>query len=93
MDIRGQARIDGSIITTFEPTPNQGPLAEGGNPASFNTTIGYFESSAGDSEGELPTGGYGKILIKYDPNRPMPDGILGPIEVAPDLDTYFEGGQ
>ncbi len=93
LDIRGQARVDGSIITTFEPTADEGPLAEGGNPANFNTTIGYFESTAGDAEAELPDGGYGRILIKYDPDRPLPDGILGPIEVRANLNTYFEGTQ
>lgn len=90
-DIRGQATIDGSILTTFAPEPGQGPLASGGNPANFNTTIGYFESAAGDSEGELPAGGFGKIIIRYDPNRAMPDGINGPIEVRINASTYFEG--
>lgn len=91
-DIRGQATIDGSIITTYEPVPNEGTLFYGGNPASFNTTIGYFESAAGDAEGEIPPGGYGKIIIRYDPNRAMPDGITGSIEVKPDQQTYAEGG-
>jgi len=91
LDIRGQAEINGSIITTFEPTPGEGVLAEGGSPANFNTTIGYFESTAGDSEAELPDSGYGKILIRYDPYRPIPDGINGPIELNADMDTYFEG--
>ncbi len=91
LDIRGQAEINGSLITTFEPTVGQGVLAEGGNPANFNTTLGYFESTAGDSEAEMPVGGYGKIIIRYDPYRAMPDGILGPIEVTADMDTYFEG--
>lgn len=91
IDIRGQAEINGSLITTFEPTVGQGVLAEGGNPANFNTTLGYFESTAGDSEAEVPVGGYGKIIVRYDPYRSMPDGILGPIEVAADMDTYFEG--
>jgi hypothetical protein len=92
LDVRGQAEINGSIITTFEPTPGEGVLTEGGNPANFNTTLGYFESTAGDSEAELPNGGYGKIIIRYDPYRPMPDGIRGPIEVKADMATYFEGG-
>ena len=90
-DIRGQATIDGSILTTFAPVSGQGPLLNGGNPANFNTTIGYFESAAGDNEAELPTGGYGKIIIRYDPSRAMPDGINGPIEVRADNSTYFEG--
>ena len=91
MDIRGQAEVNGSIISTYEPVPGQGVMKEGGNPANFNTTLGYFESASGDSESEMPDGGYGKILIRYDPYRAMPDGILGPIEMDVDMDTYFEG--
>jgi hypothetical protein len=91
LDIRGQAVIDGTLISTYEPVVGDGPLTYGGNPASFNTTIGYFESSAGDGEGEIPTGGHGKIIVRYDPYRPLPDGISGPIEFRPDLDTYLEG--
>ena len=90
-DIRGTATIDGSIITTYEPLPGEGGLAQGGNPAAFNTTIGYFESTAGDGEGEIPAGGYGKIIIRYDPTRQLPDGINGPIELRGELDTYYEG--
>lgn len=90
-DIRGNATIDGSIITTFEPEPGTGPLSYGGTPAGFNTTFGYFESEAGDGESELPTLGRGKIIIRYDPDRGLPDGILGPIEVRADPDTWFEG--
>ena len=90
-DIRGQATIDGSLITTYEPVPGTGTLFYGGNPASFNTTIGYFESTAGDSEGEIPPGGYGKIILRYDPDRTMPDGITSSIEIEPDPETYWEG--
>jgi hypothetical protein len=91
-DIRGQATIDGSIITTYEPVPDSGTLFYGGNPASFNTTIGYFESLAGDAEGEIPSEGFGKIIVRYDPNRALPDGIVSSIEVEPDAETYAEGG-
>ncbi len=91
LDVRGQAEINGAIISTYEPVAGQGPLAEGGNPASFNTTLGYFESSAGDSEAELPDGGFGKIIVRYDPTRPMPDGIPGPITITGEIDTYYEG--
>jgi len=81
-DIRGNATIDGSILTTYSPQEGDGALSNGGNPALFNTTIGYFESSAG---------GYGKIIIRYDPNRALPDGINGSIEVKGDMSTYYEG--
>ena len=90
-DIRGNATIDGSILTTYHPQAGDGALSNGGNPAMFNTTIGYFESAAGDGEGEIPDGGYGKIIIRYDPSRSLPDGINGSIEVKPELSTYYEG--
>ncbi|MBI1369404.1 MAG: hypothetical protein GC162_12215 [Planctomycetes bacterium] len=90
-DIRGNATLDGSILTTYEPKEGDGALANGGNPAMFNTTIGYFESSAGDGEAEVPDGGYGKIIIRYNPHRVLPDGISGPIEMSADVDTYHEG--
>jgi hypothetical protein len=90
-DIRGNATIDGSILTTYHPQAGDGALSNGGNPAMFNTTIGYFESAAGDGEGEIPDGGYGKIIIRYDPTRALPDGINGSIEVKADLSTYYEG--
>jgi len=91
LDIRGQAEINGSILSTYQPVDGQGPLAEGGSPANFNTTIGYFPSVAGDAEAEVPGDGFGKIIIRYDPDRAMPDGIMGPIQYTTDLDTYFEG--
>lgn len=91
LDVRGKAYIDGSVITTFDPVPGAGPLAAGGNPAQFNTTIGYFESAAGDGEGELPGVGRGKIIIRYDPSRALPDGITGSLEFRANLQTYHEG--
>jgi hypothetical protein len=92
LDVRGKAEINGAIVTTYQPQAGQGVLAEGGSPANFNTTIGYFESSAGDSEAELPDLGYGKIIIRFDPNRPLPDGIVGPISLRAEMDTWTEGG-
>ncbi|MEX2671874.1 MAG: hypothetical protein WD294_07170 [Phycisphaeraceae bacterium] len=90
LDVRGQAVIDGSLITTYEANPDEGPLTHGGSPAAFNTTLGYFGSEDGDAEAELPEGGEGKIIIRYDPTRALPDGINGPIEVRPVRSTYIE---
>ncbi len=55
MDIRGNATIDGALLLTFDPIRGQGPLRDSqgnpiGNPAGFNSTIGYFGSNDGDSE-------------------------------------------
>jgi len=32
----------------------------------------------------------GVIQVRYDPTLPLPDGILGPIEIAPVVATYSE---
>jgi len=91
IDIRGQVDITGTLLTTFEPQNNTGPVLADTSP-QFNTTLGYFASTAGDLEAELPYGGIGVISIRYDPTIPLPDGILGPIEILPVVATYFEGG-
>ncbi|MBI1338430.1 MAG: hypothetical protein GC164_15920 [Phycisphaera sp.] len=91
LDMRGQVDVNGSIITTFEPKNGEGPVIGDTSP-QFNTTLGYFSSSDGDLEAELPTGGMGVIHVRYDPTLPLPDGILGPIQIEPEIDTYTEGG-
>ncbi len=89
VDMRGQVKVNGSVVTTFEPKSDTGPVIGPTSP-QFNTTLGYFPSSAGDMESELPLNGVGVIQVRYDPNIPLPDGILGPIEVAPEVATYTE---
>ena len=90
IDMRGNVNVDGSIITTFKPQNNSGPVIGDTSP-DYNTTLGYFSSSQGDLESEIPTGGLGEIYVKYDPTIAMPDGILGPIEMQPLSTTYHEG--
>ena len=91
LDMRGQVDINGTILTTFEPVSGVAPVM-GQTSSHFNTTIGYFPSAAGDMEAELPAGGVGVIKLRYNPDLPLPDGILGPIEIEPVVSTYFEGG-
>jgi len=91
IDMRGQVKVNGTILTTFEPTSNTGPVLGETSP-QFNTTLGYFSSADGDLESELPSTGIGVIQVKYDPTIPLPDGINGPIEIAPVMTTYTEGG-
>lgn len=55
LDIRGNADIDGALLLTFKPVKGEGPLRDlfgnpAGNPAGFNTTIGYFGPDDGDEE-------------------------------------------
>ena len=91
LDARGQIKIKGTILSTFAPTSNVPPVL-GQTSSQFNTTLGYFPSTDGDLEAELPANGVGVIHVTYDPIIPLPDGILGPIEVVPVYATYFEGG-
>jgi hypothetical protein len=84
MDIRGNARVDGALFMTFAPVYGQGPLQQNGtavgNPANFNSTIGYFGTNDGDGEAvdpsTLPIVG-GKRIVGYDTDG---DGI-------PDVDA------
>ncbi|MBS0198583.1 MAG: hypothetical protein JSR77_17675 [Planctomycetes bacterium] len=60
MDVRGNASIDGALLMTFSPTLGQAPLIDAngnamGNPAGFNTTLGYFGPTDGDSESLDPS--------------------------------------
>ena len=89
LDLRGQVKLTGSLLTTFAPQIDTGPVIGPTSP-QFNTTIGYFGSAAGDLEAEVPAGGVGAISLRYDPTVPLPDGILGPIEILPIIGTYFE---
>ncbi len=90
LDMRGQVTVNGSIITTFEPQSNTGPVLGDTSP-QFNTTLGYFSKSQGDLEAEVPTTGLGVIQVRLDPTLPMPDVINGPIEFRPIYQTYYEG--
>lgn len=91
LDARGQIKINGSILTTFEPTSNTGPVLGETSP-QFNTTLGYFPSTSGDLEAELPAQGMGMIQVRYDPDLALPDGIDGPIQIEPVAATYSELG-
>lgn len=76
LDARGNAEIDGALLLTFAPTLGQGPLRDAlgnpiGNPAGFNTTLGYFGPDDGDSESldpaELPIVN-GQRIVGWDTN-------------------------
>jgi len=81
LDIRGSSYVDGSILVT-------------GNGAA-NTTLGWFGSSdaSTDPTAPMPEGGWGKINIRYNPYRPLPDGINLAIDLLAQPSTYVEGKQ
>ena len=78
IDIRGSTFIDGSLIVTGD--------------GAGNTTLAYFGNNDGETNPTaMPEGGYGKLYIRYNPFRAMPDGIMIPIDMDPMSDTYREG--
>jgi hypothetical protein len=93
-DIRGTADVFGTMLMTYRPVGGEGPLFYGGLADAFNTTIGYFHASDGDSEGgdpgDVDFDGFGEITLRYNPNAKLPDGIPWPITIQPDPQTYVE---
>ncbi len=92
MDVRGNASIDGALLLTFSPKPGELPLIDAlgnpiGNPAGFNTSLGYFGPDDGDDESidpaDLPIVGGVRIagwdtngdgLADVNGDRPQPPG-------------------
>ncbi len=97
LDARGNTSIDGALLLTFRPTPGVAPMIDPfgqaiGNPADFNTSLGYFGAEDGDAESidpdTLPQVG-GVPIVGWDLNG---DGIadLGPDE-SPTADQLANG--
>jgi hypothetical protein len=77
IDIRGSSRVDGSIIITGD--------------GAGNTTLAYFGASDSSTDpGAMPEGGYGKLNIRYNPYRALPDGINISVDILPQQGTYKE---
>ncbi|MFT3788870.1 MAG: hypothetical protein QM770_22315 [Tepidisphaeraceae bacterium] len=77
IDIRGTSVVDGSIIVTGD--------------GAGNTTLGYFGPSDGDTNpSAMPEGGYGRLNIRYNPYRALPDGINLPINIVAEPGTFTE---
>jgi hypothetical protein len=78
IDIRGTSTVDGSLIVTGD--------------GAGNTTLSYFGPSDGDTNPTaMPEGGFGRLDLRYNPYRALPDGINMPIDVVADTNTYKEG--
>ena len=96
LDVRGTADVFGTLLMTFRPVEDEGPLYYGGLTDAFNTTVGYFGPSDGDGEGVDPDEaqfmGFGEITLRYDNDARLPDGIPWPIGIEADPVTYVEGG-
>lgn len=77
IDIRGTSVVDGCIIVTGD--------------GAGNTTLAYFGASDGDTDaGANPEGGYGRLNIRYNPYRALPDGIRIAVTITPVYESYRE---
>ncbi|MEZ6211150.1 MAG: hypothetical protein R3B46_07905 [Phycisphaerales bacterium] len=100
LDVRGNARINGVLLLTYDPVYGSAPLElygeAVGNPGSFNVTLGYFGPEDGDLEGIDLTAladldGDGNDDIGWDSARDE-NGALIPIASAgPTQDWWFDG--
>jgi hypothetical protein len=70
LDVRGNATIDGALMTDFRPTPDNPALQHFGesvgNPAHFNMTLGYFSADDGDEEGMPIFEHNGEQIVGFD---------------------------
>jgi hypothetical protein len=78
IDIRGTSTVDGSIIITGD--------------GAGNTTLAYFGASDSETNPDvMPEGGFGRLNIRYNPYRALPDGINIAVDVSAIVATYMEG--
>ena len=79
IDIRGATVIDGSIVVTGD--------------GAGNTTLAYFGNNDGETDpGEMGAGQkYGRLTLRYNRNRIVPNGLVLPIDITPRVSSYREG--
>lgn len=78
LDVRGSSIVDGSVIVTGD--------------GAGNTTMGWFgpNDATTDPSSAMPEGGWGRLNLRYNPTRVLPDGINIAIDILPIPDTYEE---
>ena len=81
VDVRGEAKIDGTILSMFYPDIDMGV-----GRAEIRTNIGFFD----DEEGSVPDDAVGTVHIKPNPDRMMPMGIVTRIVIKPQYGTLSE---
>lgn len=81
IDIRASGRIDGSIVSTIKDT-------WGGN--WHSNTLGYFGPSDtwGTPSFATPLGGLGSLVIRQNPDVPLPYGIAIPLRITAETSQY-----
>ncbi len=80
VDVRGNANIDGTLLSIYDP----GPL--GSVAAQYGTNVGF---SGENSEAGIPAD-VGTIYIHPDPGRMLPVGISSSVIVVPLPESYTE---
>ncbi len=80
VDIRGNARIDGTILSMFDPS------IFGGMARAYGTNVGFSDEN---NEAGIPED-VGTIVISPDPTRLLPSGIISPIVITCDANSYVE---
>lgn len=80
VDVRGNANIDGTILSMYDPSP-LGNVA-----AQYATNVGFSDEN---SEAGVP-GDVGTIYIHPDPGRMLPVGIKSNVKLVPIQESYTE---
>ncbi len=80
VDVRGNANIDGTILSMYDP----GPL--GNVAAQYGTNVGFSDEN---SEAGVPED-VGTIYIRPDPGRLLPVGIKSDVIIVPLPESYTE---
>lgn len=80
VDVRGNANIDGTILSMYDP----GPL--GSVAAQYGTNVGFSDENI---EAGVPED-VGTIHIHSDPDRMLPVGIKSSVLLAPNQESYTE---
>jgi hypothetical protein len=81
LDVRGTVDVRGTLLMTFRPVANEGPLFYGGHTSAFRTAIGFFEPDQDVGPGHPDFPGFGEITLRDDPEARLPDGIPWSIRV------------
>ncbi|MBN2128731.1 MAG: pilus assembly PilX N-terminal domain-containing protein [Sedimentisphaerales bacterium] len=80
VDVRGNAQIDGTIISMYDTTPHS---------SGYVTNIGATLEDGGSETTEL--GDVGVIAVTPREDMMLPSGITSPIIIIPKQETYAEG--
>lgn len=81
VDVRGNAQIDGTIISMFDTSAYR----EG-----YVTNIGFANDGGSESSALDPEDDVGVIRITPDPSRLLPSGMVTPIIFTANADSYAE---